>query len=142
MRHPLQFLKAACFLATLAAISIASINGTFGQSSAPKNEKELIAILRSDAPKAEKALACKNLSVYGSKEAVADLAKLLGDEQLASWSRIPLEVIPGKEVDEALRKATESLKGKLLVGVINSIGVRRDAGAVGLLSGRLEDKDA
>src|SRR5262249_32663973 len=30
----------------------------------------------------------------------------------------------------------------LLVGVLNSIGVRRDAAAVELLSGRLEDKDA
>src|SRR5213076_187163 len=56
--------------------------------------------------------------------------------------RIPLEAIPGKEADEALRKATESLQGRLLVGVINSIGVRRDSGAVDLLSGRLEDKDA
>ena len=142
MRHTLQSFRAVLFLAALAAIAIFLSNTGFGQSSAPKNEKELIAILRSDAPKAEKALACKNLSVYGSKEAVADLAKLLGDEQLASWARTPLEAIPGEAADEALRKASESLKGKLLVGVINSIGVRRDAGAVELLSGRLEDKDA
>lgn len=142
MRHTLQSLKAVVFLATLAAIALAFINEGIGQSTAPKDEKELIAILRSDAPKGEKALACKNLSVYGSNEAVTDLAKLLEDEQLASWSRIALEVIPGEAADEALRKATESLEGKLLVGVINSIGVRRDAAAVELLSGRLEDKDA
>ena len=141
MRHTLQS-SAIIFLLTLAAISFAFKSDARGQSSAPKNEKELIAILRSDAPKAEKALACKNLSVYGSKEAVADLAKLLGDEQLASWARTPLEAIPGEAADEALRKASESLKGKLLVGVINSIGVRRDADAVELLTGRLEDKDA
>jgi HEAT repeat protein len=142
MRHTLQSLKAVVFLATLTAIALAFTKDGVGQSSAPKDEKELIAILRSDAPKAEKALACKNLSVYGSAVAVADLANLLEDEQLASWSRIALEVIPGDAVDEALRKATESLKGRLLVGVINSIGVRRDAGAVELLSGRLDDKDA
>ncbi|MGI8977845.1 MAG: HEAT repeat domain-containing protein [Pirellulaceae bacterium] len=127
--------------ATLAALSIGLTSDSFGQSPAPKDEKALIAILRSDAPKAEKALACKNLSVYGSSEAVADLAKLLGDEQLASWSRIALEVIPGEAADEALRKASESLEGRLLVGTINSIGVRRDAEAVELLTGRLEDKD-
>ena len=142
MRHPLHFLKVVCFLGALAAVLLSFSRAGFCQSSAPKNEKELIAILRSDAPKAEKALACKNLSVYGSKESVADLAKLLGDEQLASWARTPLEAIPGEEADAALRKASESLKGKLLVGVINSIGVRRDSGAVELLSGRLEDKDA
>jgi HEAT repeat protein len=113
-----------------------------GQDAASKNERDLIAVLRSDAPKAEKAIACKNLSVYGSSEAVADLAKLLGDEQLASWSRTALEAIPGAAVDEALRTATKSLEGKLLAGTINSIGVRRDAGAVDLLSKRLADKDA
>ncbi|MCH7687868.1 MAG: HEAT repeat domain-containing protein, partial [Planctomycetes bacterium] len=40
------------------------------------------------------------------------------------------------------RKATGSLKGKFLVGTINSIGVRRDADAVDLLTTRLQDKDA
>ncbi len=142
MHKTLHFTNAFLFLAILAIATFALTKGSLGQSSAPKDEKELIAILRSDAPKAEKALACKNLSVYGSTEAVADLAKLLDDEQLASWSRIALEVIPGEAVDEALRTATESLKGRLLVGVINSIGVRRDASAIELLSGRLEDQDA
>jgi HEAT repeat protein len=112
------------------------------QASLPKTEAELLAILRSDAGKPEKALACKQLSLYGSSAAVGDLAALLSDEQLASWARIPLEAIPGKEVDEALRKASESLSGKLLVGVLNSIGVRRDAEAVALLATRLADKDA
>ena len=142
MRHLLKPFSTILLSATLATIATAWNSVGFGQSSAPKNEKELIAILRSDAPKATKALACKNLSVYGSSESVADLAKLLGDEQLASWSRIALEVIPGKAVDESLRKAAESLEGKLLVGVINSIGVRRDAEAVELLSGQLDNKDA
>ena len=35
---------------------------------------------------AEKAIACKQLAVYGSKDAVPELAQLLADEQLASWS--------------------------------------------------------
>jgi HEAT repeat protein len=113
-----------------------------GQSGAPKNERELIAVLRSDAPDGEKALACKHLSVYGSSEAVGDLAKLLANERLNSWSRIALEAIPGSAVDEALRNAASSLQGRQLVGVINSIGVRRDADAVKLLSDRLGDKDA
>ncbi|MCE9524489.1 MAG: hypothetical protein K8R36_00375 [Planctomycetales bacterium] len=142
MRHTFQFSKTVVCLAALLALTSFLGKDAVGQSSLPKNEKELIAILRSDAPKAEKALACKNLSVYGSSESVADLAKLLGDEQLASWCRIALEAIPGEAADESLRKAAGSLKGKLLVGVINSIGVRRDVGAVELLSGQLEDKDA
>ncbi len=96
----------------------------------PPREKELLAVLRSDTPPADKAIACKQLAIYGSSEAVPDLAKLLSDPQLASWARIALEAIPGPKPDEALRKAAESLQGDLLVGTINSIGVRRDAGAV------------
>lgn len=104
-------------------------------------EKEALAVLQSDAPKGDKAIACKKLAVYGSSASVAEVAKLLPDPQLSSWARIALEAIPGKEADEALRKASESLDGLLLVGTINSIGVRRDAAAVELLTGRLKDKD-
>jgi HEAT repeat protein len=105
-------------------------------------EAELIAVIRSDAGEADKALVCKKLAIKGSAAAVGDLAKLLANERLASWARIPLEAIPGPEADAALRTAAGSLSGRLLVGVINSIGVRRDAAATSLLEGRLGDADA
>jgi len=104
-------------------------------------EAELLETLRSGEP-AKKAVACKQLAIHGSKNAVPELAKLLHDEQLASWARIALEAIPDAAADQALLKAAESLKGQLLVGTINSIGVRRSAGAVEALSGRLKDGDA
>jgi HEAT repeat protein len=106
------------------------------------SEAELIVVLRSDAGEADKALVCKKLAIKGSAAAVGDLAKLLANERLASWARIPLEAIPGPEADAALRAAAGSLSGRLLVGVINSIGVRRDAAATSLLEGRLGDADA
>ncbi|MEZ6143856.1 MAG: hypothetical protein R3B91_00180 [Planctomycetaceae bacterium] len=105
-------------------------------------EAELLAVLRSDAPAADKAITCKKLAIYGSAEAVPDLAKLLADPELNSWARIALEAIPGEEADEALRNATESLDGLLLVGTINSIGVRQDAQAVEILSAHLQDADS
>src|SRR5688500_8228481 len=129
---------AFAFLATV----LSSVLFAQGQSGSAEKEREYLKVLQSDAPEAEKALACKHLSVYGSSESVAELSKLLSNERLASWSRIALEVIPGTTADVALRKATASVQGRLLVGVINSIGVRRDAGAVELLSGRLGDNDA
>src|SRR5262249_34866476 len=85
----------------------------------PKNEADLIAVLRSDKPESDKAIACKYLSIYGSEAAVPELAKLLANEHLASWARTALEAIPGPVSDEALRKASESLSGNLLVGLIN-----------------------
>ena len=57
-------------------------------------QRSLIAVLESDAPSAEKALVCKQLAIYGGQQAVPALAKLLTDKELASWSRIALEVIP------------------------------------------------
>ncbi len=103
-------------------------------------EAELLETLRTGEP-AKKAVACKQLAIHGSKNAVPELAKLLHDDQLASWSRIALEAIPDPSADEALLKAAESLKGKLLVGAINSLGVRRSAIAVDLLVPRLNDSE-
>ena len=128
-------------LCGLAAIGALTANA-MAQEPASDKERELIGVLTSDAPKAEKAITCKFLAVYGSAAAVPELAKLLPDEQLSSWARIALEAIPGPEADAALREASQSVEGRLLVGVINSIAVRRDAGAVELLTDRLEDADA
>jgi HEAT repeat protein len=104
------------------------------------SERQLIETLRS-APAAEKAIACKQLSVYGSKAAVPELAKLLSDEELASWSRIALEAIPDPSADAALMEAAKQLQGRLAIGTINSLGVRRSAGAVELLVNRLKEAD-
>jgi HEAT repeat protein len=134
IRHAQRFVV---FLSSLMAMAQAAD----AQKAAPEKEKELLAVLRSDVPKSEKAVTCKQLAVYGTSEAVPDLAKLLSDEQLASWARIALEAIPGKAADEALRKSLDSLGGKLLVGTINSVGVRRDAGAVDRLASRLKSQD-
>ena len=135
-----QFTRSVAFLAAL--IVAASSLARAGDDPTTSHEKELLAVLRSDAPAAEKAITCKLLAIHGSSEAVPDLAKLLPNKQLSSWARIALEAIPGAEADEALRKATDSLQGKLLIGMINSIGVRRDANAVDLLTARMQDKDA
>jgi HEAT repeat protein len=52
-----------------------------------------------------------------------------------------LETIPDPAVDDALREAADKLQGRLLVGVIGSIGVRRDPKAVELLTKLLHDPD-
>jgi len=112
------------------------------KAAAAEKERKLIEVLRSDAPPKDKAITCKQLAVCGSKEAVPALAALLPDKELASWARIALEAIPDPAADDALRQALGKVQGRLLVGVINSIGVRRDAKAVGDLAGRLKDADA
>jgi HEAT repeat protein len=106
------------------------------------DQAKLIDVLKSAAPSAEKAMACKRLAICGKDEAVPVLAALLPDQELSSWARIALEAIPGEAADAALREAMGSLQGRLLVGVINSLGVRRDAKAVDALIARTRDADA
>jgi HEAT repeat protein len=73
---------------------------------------------------------------------VPALAPLLADDELASWARIALEAIPGPVADAALRNALGKLEGRLLIGAINSIGVRRDVHAVDTLAQKLDDANA
>src|SRR6516162_8516946 len=73
------------------------------KESPAQKEHKLIHVLRSKAAPADKALACKQLAIYGTKDAVPALARLLSNESLASWARIALEAIPGPAPDAALR---------------------------------------
>lgn len=106
-------------------------------------EKQLIATLHSpESPQADKVLACKKLAVVGSKESIAALAALLSDEKLSHMARYGLEPMQEPEAGQALRDALGKVKGKLLVGVINSLGARRDPKAVDALAALLGDPDA
>ncbi|MCY2991344.1 MAG: HEAT repeat domain-containing protein [Planctomycetota bacterium] len=134
----------AAFLAALASTLSASRlpAAEDNKSSAEEKQSKLIAVLKSDAPPQDKAMTCKQLAVYGSQEAVPALAPLLSDQGLSSWARIALEAIPDPSADAALREALGKCQGRLLVGVINSIGTRRDAKAVEGLVAKLRDADA
>ncbi len=110
---------------------------------AQQDEGKLIATLKSsEASRQDKIGACRQLAIIGGKDSIAPLAALLGDEELSHMARYALEPNPDPAVDQALRDALGKVRGKPLVGVIGSIGVRRDAKAVGLLAERLDDADA
>ena len=135
-------MKTTRFSLLLSAMIVA-VAAVHAQAANAPNEEELIAVLTSaDSPKADKAITCKKLAVFGSEDAVPALAPLLHDKELISWARIALEAIPGPEADKVLREAMTELEGRSLVGVINSIAFRRDAAAVPALAERLKDKDA
>ena len=106
------------------------------------DQAKLIAILKDTASTTfQKAIACKRLAVIGNKESVAPLAALLGDNRLGHYGRFGLEPNPDPSVDDALRAALPKLKGRLLMGVIHSIGVRKDAKAVDALGKFMYDPD-
>lgn len=111
------------------------------ESNAEK-EQSLIAILKSNAGQKEKADACRELAVYGTKASVPVLAALLEDEKLSHMARYALEPIQDPSVDEAFRNALKKVNGRLLVGVIGSIGVRRDVKAIDAIALYLNDQNA
>ncbi|MFM7243595.1 MAG: HEAT repeat domain-containing protein [Planctomycetaceae bacterium] len=130
--------------AVVATALVFAAGWVHAQEAAAPREQELLAVIRSETPEADKALAFKGLAVHGSPACVADVATYLGNERLSSWARITLEAIPGDEASAALRAAAgpgTPLGSRQLTGVINSLGVRRDAAAVPLLVARLGDGD-
>jgi HEAT repeat protein len=112
-------------------------------TTAASTEAALIAVLQSaDSSFKDKCDACRELGRVGTKQAVAPLAALLGDEKLSHMARYALEPIPDKSVNEALRSALESVNGLQLVGVIGSIGVRRDRQSTKSLAQLLRHEDS
>jgi HEAT repeat protein len=133
---------AVLLMVAVSTVTASQSGTTAADNQNPKDrELKLIAVLQSNASPDEKAITCKRLAIYGSQEAVPALAPLLLDKDLSSWARTALEAIPGPAADAALRDAMGKAEGRLLVGVINSIAVRRDAQAVGGLTAKLKDAD-
>src|ERR1051326_494472 len=135
------FNKGLIFLLVASGLAHSQRTSAAADAKASDKERDLIRILQSDAPPQDKAIPCKQLAIYGTKAAVPALACLLPDPNLASWARIALESIPDPAADEALRQALPHVKGELLVGVINSLGVRNDIKAVPGLIDKLKDVD-
>ena len=101
----------------------------------------LIAVLKSGAGLKEKSDACRELAVIGNSKAIPALVPLLADEKLNHMARYALETMPDAGVNKVLRDELGKLKGRQLVGVIRTLGVRKDAGAVKPLSRLLSDAD-
>lgn len=110
------------------ALALASLSQALAATS-----DELIAVLTTSPSEHARARACQQLAIVGTPEAVPALAALLGDARLGHYAREALEAMAAPAADAALRSALSRLQGDPLIGVINSIGARRDREAVSLL---------
>lgn len=90
----------------------------------------------------QKSKACVRAGEIGAKQAIPALAALLGNERLSTYARYGLEPIDDPAVDDALRAAMPKLKGDLLIGVVNSLGKRRDSKALPALAKMMYGGDA
>jgi len=130
-------MRRSIFTLTLAALVL----GT-AAAAAVAGEAELLAVLKSDATREQKSDACRQLAPIATQQSVSTLAALLGDEQLSHMARHALETIPDPSVDAALREALAKVSGRPLLGVIGSLGVRRDARAVDAIARLLANPDS
>ncbi len=107
-----------------------------------KIEDSLLDVLNSDATRAGKQFACRQLSIIGTERSVPALAKMLTGEETSDMARYALERIPDAVVDDALREALPKTSGKVQVGIINSLGQRRDSKSVSALGKLVSDSDS
>jgi len=124
------------------SLSLAAVLLAAAPAASVAQEAELIAVLKSDASQKDKADACRELTKVATKESVPVLAGLLTDAKLSHMARNALEPLPDPAADAALRDAMGKVQGQLLMGVIGSLGVRRDAESVDAIAKLLGAADA
>ncbi len=106
-------------------------------------ETTMIAVLgdATSTPEA-KEYACRILRVIGTDASVPAVAPLLTDEKLSHYARFALQGNTSSAAGDALRAALEKVSGPLKVGMINSLGVRRDEKSVALIAPFASDANA
>jgi len=105
-------------------------------------EQDLIATLQSAASLPEKCAACQKLRILGTAKSVPALAALLSQERTSHAARYALEAMPGPEPGAALREALSQTSGPIKMGLVDSLGWRREPESVPLLTPLLSGTDA
>jgi HEAT repeat protein len=126
--------------------SLANLDRLVGAGSSSPDEVKRMeqAFLKALAGKttlAGKDLICRRLSLVGSAASVPALAAMLGTPETSDIARYALERIPGPAVDEALRKLLPNTAGKTRIGIVNTLGQRRDTAAIVALAGMIPGAD-
>jgi HEAT repeat protein len=105
-------------------------------------EARLDRFLQSDATAAGKDFAFRELSLIGTDASLPVLTPLLTDPAKAEMARYALSKIPGPAADEALRSSLAKATGNTKVGIINSLGQRRNPTSVAALAPLAASSDA
>jgi HEAT repeat protein len=104
-------------------------------------EKGLVDALAGGISRSAQDYVCRKLRVVGTGQSVEVLAALLPVEETSHIARYALERIPDEKAIEAMRDALPKVSSKLKVGMIGSLGTRRDEKSIMALSKLLDDSD-
>ena len=130
----MNLLRSLCSITVLVVALLLPVTARAQQPlPAEGNESQLLVILNSDSEWFAKAKACQRLAIIGTSKSVPVIAKFLADPVLSHYARFALEANPSPEVDKVFRGSLSELKGRQLVGVINSIAARKDTLSVDAL---------
>lgn len=104
-------------------------------------EQRFVAFLHSPATIAGKDVICRQLSLLGTDRSVPVLARMLLSADTVEMARYALERIPGPAASAALRDALPKAPEKARPGIVNTLGIRRDADAVPQISELVSSSD-
>jgi len=129
----LKQLKAGEDLAV--GIPIAQAAGALSATPASRAalERRLLTALAPSYSLVARTYVLRQLALIATVASVPAVAPLVVDDDLSFFARNVLEHIPGPESDKALRDAIAKATGKTRIGIINSVGRRRDAASLPLL---------
>jgi HEAT repeat protein len=128
-------------LAVLSPIEDAVIAGHSDPAVSQELETRLIAALKGELSRDAHGYVCRKLAIIGTAAAVPTLASQLGDKDHSHMARYALERINAPEAGAALRDALSTANGNQKIGVIGSLGSRRDPAAVAPLAKLLKTDD-
>ena len=125
----------------LTGVLLTGVAGAVDDKASPPTEQQLIKTIQGNASQAEKDLACRRLQVIGTEACIDALAGLLTDKKLSHMARVALEPMSSPKAALALRGALGKTSGATKIGLIISLGFRRDTASTGVLTELLKDKD-
>jgi len=100
------------------------------------------ALAAADTTPDSKRFILRQLSLIGTAKEVPTIAPLLTDKDLSDMARYAIERIPDPSADAAMRAALSKATPKQKIGLINSLGQRKDVTSVPALIPLLKDADA
>jgi len=133
-----EFGKSRASLVSIEAAVQASAGDTAARQ---KLESRLIGAMKGNATRDSRAFVLRQLRAIGTEQCVPALAALLADKDLSHMARAALELNSSPAAGAALRDALGTVKGELLIGVVTSVGNRRDTAAVPQLAALLKNPD-
>lgn len=108
----------------------------------PRTEADSIAILaQSNATPEAIEVALRHLAVHSTEASIPHLQRYLRMAEWCDFARGALETLDHPDANTALRQAAENASGRRLLGLLDSLGRRRDELAVPLAIRHLRNED-